>query len=45
MPTPLEKEILIAAGREIAISNPRKIRLQEAGYTKPDLARYYRAVA
>jgi bifunctional non-homologous end joining protein LigD len=40
-----EQEILTAAGREIAISNPRKVLFPEAGYTKLDLARYYMAVA
>ena len=45
MASPAEKEILTAAGREIAISNPRKILFPKAGYTKLDLARYYLAVA
>jgi bifunctional non-homologous end joining protein LigD len=45
MASPADKEILTAAGREIAISNPRKILFPKAGYTKLDLARYYLAVA
>jgi bifunctional non-homologous end joining protein LigD len=40
-----EEEILTAAGREVPISNPRKVLFPEAGYTKLDLARYYLAVA
>src|SRR5438876_4603929 len=43
--TPTEHERLTAAGREIAISNPRKVLFPDAGYTKLDLARYYLAVA
>ena len=45
MPKPAEREILAVAGREIAISNPRKVLFPQAGYTKLDLARYYLAVA
>jgi DNA ligase D-like protein (predicted polymerase) len=40
-----EQEILSAGGRDIAITNPRKVLFPEAGYTKLDLARYYLAVA
>jgi DNA ligase D-like protein (predicted polymerase) len=40
-----DKEILTVAGREIAISNPRKVLFPEAGYTKLDVAQYYLAVA
>ena len=40
-----ECELLYVDGREIAISNPRKILFPAAGYTKLDLARYYVAVA
>jgi len=40
-----EHETVTAAGREIAISNPRKVLFPEAGHTKLDLARYYLAVA
>ena len=40
-----EHELLYVDGREIAISNPRKILFPTAGYTKLDLARYYVAVA
>src|SRR5687768_12735613 len=38
-------ERLVVAGREVAVSNPRKILFPEAGHTKLDLARYYLAVA
>src|SRR5437588_13028921 len=40
-----EKEVLLLAGREVAISNPRKVLFPQTGYTKLDLARYYVAVA
>ena len=45
MARPAEQEIVAAAGREVAISNPRKVLFPEAGHTKLDLARYYLAVA
>jgi DNA ligase D-like protein (predicted polymerase) len=38
-------ELLLVEGREITISNPRKVLYPEPGYTKLDLARYYLAVA
>src|SRR5881227_3936411 len=40
-----ERELLNVAGRQIAISNPRKVLFPQAGYTKLDLVRYYLAVA
>src|SRR6059036_3582623 len=40
-----DQEILVAAGLEIAISNPHKILFPDSGYTKLDVARYYLAVA
>jgi bifunctional non-homologous end joining protein LigD len=40
-----EQEVLTVAGREVAVSNPRKVLFPQAGYTKLDLARYYVAVA
>jgi DNA ligase D-like protein (predicted polymerase) len=40
-----ERELLTAGGREVAISNPRKVLFPQAGYTKLDLAHYYLAVA
>src|SRR6185437_13182266 len=40
-----EQETLTIAGREVAISNPRKVLFPQAGHTKLDLARYYVAVA
>ncbi len=40
-----ERELLTVGGREVAISNPRKVLFPAAGHTKLDLARYYLAVA
>lgn len=40
-----EHELLAIDGREISISNPRKVLFPEAGYTKLDLVHYYLAVA
>jgi bifunctional non-homologous end joining protein LigD len=40
-----ERETLTVAGREVSISNPRKVLFPQAGYTKIDLVRYYLAVA
>jgi bifunctional non-homologous end joining protein LigD len=40
-----EQEALVVDGREVVISNPRKVLFPAAGYTKLDLARYYLAVA
>src|SRR5574339_292593 len=45
MPARSEKELFVIDGREIAISNPRKVLFRQAGYTKLDLVRYYLAVA
>src|SRR5689334_3645819 len=45
MATSDEREILTVAGREVAVTNPRKILFPAAGVTKIDLARYYLAVA
>jgi bifunctional non-homologous end joining protein LigD len=45
MPSPTEHELFVVAGREVAISNPRKVLFPQAGYTKLDLVRYYVAVA
>ncbi len=40
-----KKEILQAAGREVAVSNPEKLFFPRAGVTKLELVRYYLAVA
>jgi bifunctional non-homologous end joining protein LigD len=40
-----ERELLVVGGREIAISNPRKVLFPKAGYSKLDIVRYYLAVA
>src|SRR4029077_9001297 len=41
----VEQELVVGGGREVAISNPRKVLFPQAGYTKLDLARYYLAVS
>jgi DNA ligase D-like protein (predicted polymerase) len=45
MASKTEHETLTVAGREVKISNPRKILFPQAGYSKLDLVRYYLAVA
>ena len=40
-----EREILEIDGREVSISNPRKVLFPGPGHTKLDLVRYYLAVA
>jgi bifunctional non-homologous end joining protein LigD len=40
-----ESELLVVAGREVAISNPGKVLFPELKYTKLDLVHYYLAVA
>jgi len=40
-----EQEVVEVSGREIPISNPRKVLFPQAGYTKLDLVHYYLAVA
>ena len=45
MARPAEHETVTVAGRDVTISNPRKVLFPQAGYTKLDLARYYLAVA
>jgi DNA ligase D-like protein (predicted polymerase) len=45
MPSTTERVLLTVAGREVAISNPRKVLFPALGYTKLDLAKYYVAVA
>jgi DNA ligase D-like protein (predicted polymerase) len=45
MPSRPEQELLTAAGRAVAITNPHKVLFPQAGHTKLDLARYYLAVA
>jgi bifunctional non-homologous end joining protein LigD len=40
-----EYEVLHVDGRDVPISNPRKVLFPEAGHTKLDLVRYYLAVA
>src|SRR6187397_1321553 len=40
-----EKETLTLNGREVTISNPRKVYFPETGHTKLDLVKYYIAVA
>jgi bifunctional non-homologous end joining protein LigD len=45
MPSKIERELLVIAGREVAISNPGKVLFPQPGYTKLDVARYYLAVS
>ena len=45
MASKAEHETLTIAGREVTISNPRKVLFPQAGYSKLDLVRYYLAVA
>ena len=45
MPGKTEQELVDAGGREVAISNPRKVLFAQPGYTKLDLVRYYLAVS
>jgi DNA ligase D-like protein (predicted polymerase) len=40
-----EREVLTIAGREVTISNPRKVYFPETGHTKLALVNYYLAVA
>src|SRR3990172_2321743 len=40
-----EREDLTIGGREVSISNPRKVYFPETGHTKLDLVNYYLAVA
>jgi DNA ligase D len=39
------RQIILVAGREVAVSNPAKVLFPKAGHTKLDLVRYYLAVA
>jgi len=43
--TSAEPELVIVAGREIAVSNPGKVLFPKPKYTKLDLVRYYLTVA
>jgi len=40
-----EQELIAVGGREVVISNPRKVLFPQPGFTKLDLARYYVAVS
>jgi bifunctional non-homologous end joining protein LigD len=45
MPSRSEHELLNVAGRDVSISNPRKVLFPQAGHTKHDLVQYYLAVS
>ena len=45
MPRKTPSELIELNGREITVTNPKKVLFPEAGYTKLDLVRYYIAVA
>jgi bifunctional non-homologous end joining protein LigD len=40
-----ERDVLTIGGREVAVTNPRKVLFREAGITKLDLVQYYLSVA
>src|SRR5499427_4689122 len=40
-----ERETVVVCGREISVTNPRKVLFPQAGHSKLDLVRYYLAVA
>jgi DNA ligase D-like protein (predicted polymerase) len=42
---PTERETLTIGGREVAITNPRKVLFPQAGHTKLDVVRYFLHVA
>jgi len=42
---PDRKQIVEAAGRTVAVSNPDKVFFPATGHTKLDLVRYYLSVA
>jgi DNA ligase D-like protein (predicted polymerase) len=42
---PVEYETLHVTGREVQVSNPRKVLFPQAGHTKLDVVRYYVSVA
>src|SRR5262249_60480064 len=41
----IPQAVLLAAGREVVITNPDKVFFSAAGHTKLDVAKYYAAVA
>ena len=45
MPAKTEREVVTAAGRDVDVTNPRKVLFPEANITKLDLVRYYLAVS
>ena len=36
-----DRELLTVGGREVSISNPRKVLFPDAGYTKLDVVNYF----
>ena len=45
MATPTERHLLSVAGRDVVVTNPRKVLFPAAGHTKLDVAQYYVTVA
>ncbi|HSK09514.1 MAG TPA: non-homologous end-joining DNA ligase [Vicinamibacterales bacterium] len=45
MASAAEREVVVADGLEVVVSNPGKVLFPKAGHTKIDLVRYYLAVA
>jgi DNA ligase D-like protein (predicted polymerase) len=43
--TSTDRELVVVDGREVAVTNPRKVLFPKAGHTKLDLVRYYLAVS
>ena len=43
--TPTERHVLSVGGRDVVVTNPRKVLFPVAGYTKLDVAQYYATVA
>lgn len=45
MPSRSDRDVIVADGHEVTISNPGKVLFPQAGYSKLDLVRYFLAVA
>ena len=45
MPSKAERVVLEVAGREVTVTNPRKVYFPEAGITKLEVVQYYLSVA
>jgi DNA ligase D-like protein (predicted polymerase) len=45
VPASGDRELLVIGGREVVVTNPRKVLFPSAGHTKLDVVRYYESVA